>query len=996
MKSSIITTTADSISSGGTITGDLTIDGDLTVNGDGSGNYDEIVNGNLVISSGNSLGVGTDNPSTEVHIVSTGTAQVRIQGADASSDARIEFYQSTTAKGFAGFNDSADTMAMVYDTTMDSTKGINIDSAGKIGIGTSSPDTLLHLESSDGTSVLRFSDTRTAQTTGDMGKIEFETFDSGSAGVGAYILGEAGGTGGEVDLAFATGLGGSAAERLRITSEGNVGIGGSPVATWSPNQTITTASASQSSALVLANTNTSLSDDYTVGVIEAQAGAGNRIAAIRFKTEGTSENSGDITFEAGNAGTATERVRITSAGNMGIGATPTAAKLEIHGGGYNTSLLIKGSGAHTGIKFVDSAGNTDGLIYAEGGEIGFLDDDENWAVKVDTDTSTSLLVNNSIKLLVDDNSRISLSNNGGEATNTIFGYQAGNSIHASSGMNTFIGHQVADATMTADADENTAVGHLALSGLTSGEKNIAIGSYSGINITSGDENVLIGRSAGNNHNSSDLVAVGTAALASISDAAADGSVAVGYNSLTALTSGAGNVAVGYKSGLALTSGDGNTAIGYESLYTDDLGFGTTAIGYRACYYQNSDDSDEVTGNTAVGYAALHVNVDGQFNTAVGYQALHDFEADADGHGDNTAVGYRAGKYVYRGTQNTMIGNQAGMGIIGTKLTGDGNTCVGASAGIELEGAAHSNTFVGKSAGNTTEAGTGNVCLGFNTETSADSSTNQTVIGYNATAVADNSVTLGNTDVDAVYMASDSGATVHCGGIACDGGAVFNDSHADVDFRVESDANTHMLFVDGGDDAVGIGTDPDPGYTLVVSQSKTDDQNMVLFDYRTDDNAVDDDDTILLLSFGDDGDATGGHFIEFWDAHGAEMTGTIVASSGTATNNSVSDYRNKENISLITGGLEKIKALKPSYFNYKAYPNKKHQGFIAHEVQEAGIGYAVTGEKDATKIDGKKQSATYGEEIQDTQTFAITNIIPQLVSAVQELTAKVEELEKKIN
>ena len=39
MKSSIITTTADSISSGGTITGDVTIDGDLTVNGGGGFSY---------------------------------------------------------------------------------------------------------------------------------------------------------------------------------------------------------------------------------------------------------------------------------------------------------------------------------------------------------------------------------------------------------------------------------------------------------------------------------------------------------------------------------------------------------------------------------------------------------------------------------------------------------------------------------------------------------------------------------------------------------------------------------------------------------------------------------------------------------------------------------------------------------------------------------------------------------------------------------------------
>ena len=40
-------------------------------------------------------------------------------------------------------------------------------------------------------------------------------------------------------------------------------------------------------------------------------------------------------------------------------------------------------------------------------------------------------------------------------------------------------------------------------------------------------------------------------------------------------------------------------------------------------------------------------------------------------------------------------------------------------------------------------------------------TNQIVIGEQATGQADNSVTLGNASVDDVYMAQDSGATVHC-------------------------------------------------------------------------------------------------------------------------------------------------------------------------------------------------------------------------------------------
>ena len=40
----------------------------------------------------------------------------------------------------------------------------------------------------------------------------------------------------------------------------------------------------------------------------------------------------------------------------------------------------------------------------------------------------------------------------------------------------------------------------------------------------------------------------------------------------------------------------------------------------------------------------------------------------------------------------------------------------------------------------------------------------------------------------------------------DGEFVINDGGQDRDFRVESDNNTHMLFVDGGNDRVGIGTD----------------------------------------------------------------------------------------------------------------------------------------------------------------------------------------------
>ena len=40
-----------------------------------------------------------------------------------------------------------------------------------------------------------------------------------------------------------------------------------------------------------------------------------------------------------------------------------------------------------------------------------------------------------------------------------------------------------------------------------------------------------------------------------------------------------------------------------------------------------------------------------------------------------------------------------------------------------------------------------------------------------------------------------------------GGVVFNEASNDADFRIESNGNTHMLFVDGGNDRVGIGMSP---------------------------------------------------------------------------------------------------------------------------------------------------------------------------------------------
>ena len=65
------------------------------------------------------------------------------------------------------------------------------------------------------------------------------------------------------------------------------------------------------------------------------------------------------------------------------------------------------------------------------------------------------------------------------------------------------------------------------------------------------------------------------------------------------------------------------------------------------------------------------------------------------------------------------------------------------------------------------------------------------------------VTAPNTSTDRTITLPDETATLST--FDPDGAVTINDTGADVDFRVESDDNANMIFVDGGNDSVGIGT-----------------------------------------------------------------------------------------------------------------------------------------------------------------------------------------------
>ena len=98
----------------------------------------------------------------------------------------------------------------------------------------------------------------------------------------------------------------------------------------------------------------------------------------------------------------------------------------------------------------------------------------------------------------------------------------------------------------------------------------------------------------------------------------------------------------------------------------------------------------------------------------------------------------------------------------------------------------------------------------------------------------------------------------------------------------------------------------------------------------------------------------------------------------------SDYRLKENIIGMTGGIDAVKQLNPIKFNFISSPERTVEGFLAHEVQEV-VPQAVGGEKDA-EID---------EEGKGYQQLDSSQLVPTLTAALQEAIAKIESLEARV-
>jgi hypothetical protein len=193
---------------------------------------------------------------------------------------------------------------------------------------------------------------------------------------------------------------------------------------------------------------------------------------------------------------------------------------------------------------------------------------------------------------------------------------------------------------------------------------------------------------------------------------------IGKDSGSQNTTGYYNVALGVGALASNTAGQINTAIGAYALTLNTTGYNNTAIGNNAL-----SNNTFGTYNTAVGSQALELNIEGGGNTAIGTGALYRNTASY-----NTAVGDGALYDNTIGESNTAVGEAA----LGSNTIGNNNVALGVNSLLyNTEG--NDNIAIGLDALRHNLTGNANSALGASALYSNTIGYSNTAFGYNALA-----------------------------------------------------------------------------------------------------------------------------------------------------------------------------------------------------------------------------------------------------------------------
>jgi hypothetical protein len=391
---------------GGTATADGRIEFYANDGADPGNSYGDVPDNFIMCMRGDgNVGIGTVSPEDNVHIYSseTGGTQLKIENASTSGDTRAGLFLQTRSSNVFALQFTPSTEQIIFDNKGQGGYGFYqkngggttnlsavIDKDGNVGIGTANPNKgnlsvyglgadpyftgfnelnyadatdftgLAHFHSSGSHGVIRISNS--ADKTGTT-RIDFNTTLGAYWGVNSpqssYFRGTAPTAGrimvrGEIDnnyedsfMTFHTcrdlrvdGVGGTGNlyERMRITSEGNVGIGlvdpKNKLDVRSDNYATfgkATYNAAGWSGIRLGTPYATNHDAYCSVIESYNNHVSNYNSDLRFKTSNGNNASGN------------ERMRITSAGNVGIGTASPVAALDFGSSIRNRIINLWGS-----------------------------------------------------------------------------------------------------------------------------------------------------------------------------------------------------------------------------------------------------------------------------------------------------------------------------------------------------------------------------------------------------------------------------------------------------------------------------------------------------------------------------------------------------------------------------------------------------------------------------------------------------------------------------